>query len=704
MCLNRRALLSQAYLKDALTLTNNDFDEDMIRFYLIFRNPYLTYISKCSALLLLALVFVEDPCTEPLCIPFWNSVILEMICLSILTFRLVHELYAMKRTSFWSDWKHICQGLLITLTLIDITQYTLLLEGTHKGYALRWSRPWRPFFFLNLPESRLLRQCCRNIRKIIPNLSYVIILFVSSLALSALMAFKLFGTKSLTSNHKSKEYFNTFFESMWELFVLVTTANHPDIVLPAYKHSKWYALFFVVFIIVHLYIFLSIVLAVVYNSFKSNLRAEVASNQERRKSQLQLAYKYSLKAGNNEMDKQDFFGLLQQLNHDWSSEYVGALWTVLSNLSRDSEQKSSISQEEFSAIYQVVNLPYVDVSKSYVIWSKLFPEIYNSWLSNLIRDGTKHEIFRILFDIIIIINAIFIAFDIVGGELVFLIAFALEICLKMYSWGPQSFFRRKWNMFDFLVVISAIATSVYHFILATGDEVQPLIEFILVLRVLRLFKVFHGMTRFRTVLNTLIRILPSLATYGGILMMMFYFFSVVGMAAFANKYSNEKSLQNDDVWRTCNNEYLRDSLFSKFDYCILNFDDFPSALLFLFDIMIVNQWHILVDGIAKVTSTWAYLYFISFHFCCVTVLLNIFIAFVIETFILEFECGASNGGMKHVHQRIVDLGLSYSKNYENFDTYQNFGNSTKQGENCNIRFLVSRRSVSTQTILEELVQ
>ncbi|XP_059093684.1 two pore calcium channel protein 1-like [Tigriopus californicus] len=238
MCSNKRALLSQAYLNDAFSLSNIDFDEDMIRLYLMFRTSYFSFIPKCSALLLLALVFVENPCTKPFCIPFWGSVVLEMLCLILLTLRLLHELFITKRASFWSDWKHICQGLLIILTLIDIAQYTILLDETRKGLTLRWSRPWRPFFFLNLPENRLLRQGCRNIRKIIPNLVHVLVLFVSSLALFALLAFKLFGTKSLTLNHdNSKAYFSTFFESMWELLVLVTTANHPDIVLPAYSHS-----------------------------------------------------------------------------------------------------------------------------------------------------------------------------------------------------------------------------------------------------------------------------------------------------------------------------------------------------------------------------------------------------------------------------------------------------------------------------------
>ena len=35
-------------------------------------------------------------------------------------------------------------------------------------------------------------------------------------------------------------YFPTFVESYWELYVLATTANSPDIMMPAYEANPWY--------------------------------------------------------------------------------------------------------------------------------------------------------------------------------------------------------------------------------------------------------------------------------------------------------------------------------------------------------------------------------------------------------------------------------------------------------------------------------
>ena len=69
----------------------------------------------------------------------------------------------------------------------------------------------------------------------------------------------------------------------------------------------------------------------------------------------------------------------------------------------------------------------------------------------------------------------------------------------------------------------------HHLIISPFHQV---LDFILILRVTRIFKVFHAIPRFRTVLNTLVDILPSLLTYGSILFVVYYFFAIIGMELF----------------------------------------------------------------------------------------------------------------------------------------------------------------------------
>ena len=47
------------------------------------------------------------------------------------------------------------------------------------------------------------------------------------------MAFKLFKDRDF-KKVDGNPYFSNFFDSFWDLYVLVTTANSPDIMMPSY--------------------------------------------------------------------------------------------------------------------------------------------------------------------------------------------------------------------------------------------------------------------------------------------------------------------------------------------------------------------------------------------------------------------------------------------------------------------------------------
>merc|ERR1711991_417593 len=45
------------------------------------------------------------------------------------------------------------------------------------------------------------------------------------------------------------DYFNTFSASLLQMFILITTANYPDIMMPVYRCSNLSAIFFVTFLV-----------------------------------------------------------------------------------------------------------------------------------------------------------------------------------------------------------------------------------------------------------------------------------------------------------------------------------------------------------------------------------------------------------------------------------------------------------------------
>lgn len=62
-------------------------------------------------------------------------------------------------------------------------------------------------------------------------------------------------------------FYKTFPESFYNMLVLLTNANFPDVMLPAYNYRKIDCLFFIFYLIVAMYLGLSLLLAQIYSNF-----------------------------------------------------------------------------------------------------------------------------------------------------------------------------------------------------------------------------------------------------------------------------------------------------------------------------------------------------------------------------------------------------------------------------------------------------
>ena len=113
------------------------------------------------------------------------------------------------------------------------------------------------------------------------------------------MGYKLFKERGFVKVDGKSPYFTNFFDTYWDLYVLVTTANSPDIMMPAYDVASYYSIFFIVFEVVCIYIFMSIFLAVVYNNYRKNLKMEVKEIVERKNQLIDQAF---------DLMKSDVFG------------------------------------------------------------------------------------------------------------------------------------------------------------------------------------------------------------------------------------------------------------------------------------------------------------------------------------------------------------------------------------------------------------
>ncbi|CAF4442256.1 unnamed protein product, partial [Rotaria sp. Silwood2] len=248
-------------------------------------------------------------------------------------------------------------------------------------------------------------------------------------------------------------------------------------------------------------------------------------------------------------------------------------------------------------------------------------------------------LFRAIINLLIVGNAICLAASYNQLEWLFLSLFIVEALLKMYAIGVKEYFHHRWNIFDFTIVFVSTTYSLLTAIIKTLSLNRDVLDAILVIRVLRLVKLVGNVERFKVIFGTFSKVIPTLITYLRVMFMTYYVFAMIGMEIFQNRIVHLDS--NSTFAEFCNDTRLNGSDFSKGQYCRNNFNDYLSSLILLFELTVVNQWHVLASGFVIVTSKVARLFFLAFHLCAVIVVLNIFTAFVIDSFLNQYTLSKS---------------------------------------------------------------
>ena len=172
---------------------------------------------------------------------------------------------------------------------------------------------------------------------------------------------------------------------------------------------------------------------------------------------------------------------------------------------------------------------------------------------------------------------------------VFLGIFVIEALIKMAAHYPriERYFRDGWNVFDFAIIVVSLLPS-------TG-ELATLARLARLLRVLRLVS---ALPELRLIVTTLIRSIPSMFNVMALLSIIFYVYAVAGYHLFHEV--------DPTHWR-----------------------NLGIALLSLFRIVTLEDWTDIMYA-AMEAHWWAWAYFVSFVVMGTFVVVNLFIAVVLN--------------------------------------------------------------------------
>ncbi|XP_074098138.1 ca[2+]-channel protein alpha[[1]] subunit D isoform X5 [Cotesia typhae] len=211
-------------------------------------------------------------------------------------------------------------------------------------------------------------------------------------------------------------------------------------------------------------------------------------------------------------------------------------------------------------------------------------------------------------------------------NMIFTAVFALEFVFKLAAFRFKNYFGDAWNVFDFIIVLGSFIDIVY-------SEVNPgsniiSINFFRLFRVMRLVKLLSRGEGIRTLLWTFIKSFQALPYVALLIVMLFFIYAVIGMQVFGKiALDNETTIYRNN-----------------------NFQTFPQAVLILFRSATGESWqNIMLDcsnrpGEVKCdpksderTSNGcgndiAFPYFISFYVLCSFLIINLFVAVIMDNF------------------------------------------------------------------------
>lgn len=119
---------------------------------------------------------------------------------------------------------------------------------------------------------RALRESWKRILLVVWRSLAILTIILAYVIFMSLLAYTLFHSKRYND---PDDYFKDIPTSIFNMIILFTTSNFPDIIFPFFKVSNGTALFFITFLFVGLYMLLNLLLAVFYNSYKNEIEKKI---------------------------------------------------------------------------------------------------------------------------------------------------------------------------------------------------------------------------------------------------------------------------------------------------------------------------------------------------------------------------------------------------------------------------------------------
>ncbi|KAM9078504.1 two pore channel protein 2 isoform 8-T12 [Megaptera novaeangliae] len=680
LCLDQAVV----FIEDAIQYRsiNHRVDARSLWLYQWYYSSMSQWILSFSIFLILVLAFIETPSSltstsdvryrlapwEP---PCGLTQGVEALCLLVFAADVSVKSYLVGWAQFQKNPWLLAYLVVLLVSLVDwIVSLSLVCQE-----PVQVRRLLRPFFLMQ--NSSMMKKTLKCIRCSLPEMASVGLLLAIHLCLFTVLGLLLFPGEK---DRERLAHFRSLPEALTSLLVLLTTANNPDVMIPAYSKNRLYAIFFIAFTLIGSLFLMNLLTAIIYNQFRGYLMKSLQTSLLWRRLGIRAAYQVlsSMTAEGEAHPEgvgvklQDFLQVLQKVQ--LGSDRKQAIMEKLHSRSGD-----LLSADEFQKLFDEFDKRVIkEHPPRPEYWSPflqsaqfLFSHRYFDYLGNLMALGNLVTIcvFLVLDADVLPEDRDDFVLGILNG--VFILYYLLEMLLKVFALGLQGYLVSSSNVFDglltvVLLVLEISTLAAYGFPhLGWKPEVLGLLSLWDVTRLVNMLAVFRflrviprvevsvgwwagwchlsGTRRNRVrafslsqlmavVASTILDLIKNMRAFGGILVVVYYVFAVIGIILFRGVIvaPGNSSLAPDNGSAPCGS-------FEQLEYWTNNFDDFAAALVTLWDVMVVNNWQVFLDAFRRYAGPWSKIYFVLWWLVSSVIWVNLFLALILENFLHKWD-------------------------------------------------------------------
>uniref|UniRef100_A0A8C3Y6N1 Ion transport domain-containing protein n=1 Tax=Catharus ustulatus TaxID=91951 RepID=A0A8C3Y6N1_CATUS len=590
------------FIEDAIQYRsiNHRVDSKSLWLYRWYYSRTCQWILSLTITVILALAFIEEPSSLTVTsdvryrLPAWNppcglTESIELLCFLVFMVDVSVKSYLIGWKEFWKNKWLMAYILTLIVSLAD----WIVSLSFFCNESVRIRRILRPFFLLQ--NSSMMKKTLKSINSTLPEMARWVIAQKTS-----------FHRVVVSSGSCIS---GTLPDSLTSLLVLLTTANNPDVMIPAYSKNRAYSIFFILFTVLGNLFLMNLLTAIIYNQFRGYLLKSVQSSLFRRRLGIRAAFEVLSSL------KETPASSLKMCSCDQLS--AAQFQKLFEELDKDAIKQHPSSPEYQSRFMQKMQFafghPYFGYLGNVVALANII-----SICVVLVMDADKQPSERDDF-FLGAINCFFILY------------YLLEMLLKILAMGLKRYLSYPSNRFDglltIILLILEIATfAVYGFphpgwrpefmgLLSLWDMVR-LVNMLIVFRFLR---IIPNMKFMALVVTTLLDLVKNLRAFAGILLVIHR-----GLC------SHQPVISCSAANTTHDNGTLQCGTYEQLEYWPNNFDDFAAAVVTLWDVMVVNNWQVFLDAFSRYSSPWAKIYFVAWWLISSVIWVNLFVALLLE--------------------------------------------------------------------------